>query len=116
MSDEAKRSEDADTLGGEYTYEVRAAMRLIQRAVKHHWDIPPEWLEKFPKVAAQIAANPERSARDRMRAIELLAALRRQDIDVAQIADKLERLEEGSATERSETHYKIIAGIDESKV
>jgi hypothetical protein len=47
-----------------------------------------------------IASDPNASPRDRIRATELLATLRKHDCEAAVNLDRIMRLDEGSATDR----------------
>ena len=79
---------------------VRRSLQIIQRAAENGWLIKDEWLEALPKVAVQIAAtgNP----REKLRALEVLRAMMRDRVDAAVMLDKIERLDAGEATERTE--------------
>jgi len=78
----------------------RAALRLLQRAVTHGWEIPEAVWRAAPGICARILANDAATARDRLRAAEVLAAMARDKVNAAIALDKLERLDGGEATER----------------
>lgn len=78
----------------------RAALRLLQRAVTQGWEIPEAVWRAAPGICARILANEGATARDRLRAAEVLAAMARDKVNAAIALDKMERLDDGEATER----------------
>lgn len=76
----------------------RAGLRLIKRAIYGRWDIPEELLDQLPRVVTGLVANA-RTDRERLRAVEVLVAMQRDNMAALQAADKVERLDEGSPTE-----------------
>jgi hypothetical protein len=48
--------------------------RLIERAVRQRWDIPPALRETIPKALGQVASNPKASHRNRIAAARALIA------------------------------------------
>jgi len=75
------------------------SVRLVHRAVVNGWDIKPEWKQVIPKFAMQILADTSRKERDRLRAMELIRAMERDNLDAAVAYDKINRLESGQTTE-----------------
>lgn len=75
------------------------SLRLVRRAVLNKWDIPDEWLPVIPRVAMQILSNSQRCGRERLRAMELIRQLRRDNLDAAAMLDKIERLDANMPTE-----------------
>lgn len=80
----------------------RASLRTLQRAVLNGWNIPQEWLDSLPEVAAQIARSGK-SDRDRLRALEVLKSMADSRVAAAVALDKIERLDSGKATEIHKT-------------
>jgi hypothetical protein len=80
---------------------ARETMQLLKRAVRNRWPIPDQMREVAPKIAARIAVEGK-TDRERLRAIELLASLDRDNIAALATLDKIERLDGGEATERIE--------------
>jgi|TARA_R110000824_G_scaffold1991_4_gene9716 hypothetical protein len=80
----------------------RESLRIIKQAVTSGWDIPPEWKDSLPNLCMGIACDELRGDRERLRAIEILRAMQRDNLDAAQVLDKVERLDVGQATERIE--------------
>lgn len=76
----------------------RAGARLIRRAIEGRWAIPDELLDTLPRVVAGLVANA-RSDRERLRAIELLVTMSRDNLASLQAADRLERLDDGLPTD-----------------
>ena len=79
----------------------RAGLRLVQRAIYNGWKIPDQIMEQMPKVVVQMVLNAKND-REKLRAIEVLVAMQRDNLAALQAADKIERLESGGATERIE--------------
>ena len=77
----------------------RQHLRLLEEAVYKGWNIPPEAASVLPREVYAIASDPNASPRDRIRATELIAALRKADIEAAVQLDRIYRLDQGSATE-----------------
>ena len=80
-------------------WEQRQHLRALEQAVYHGWKIPEEAATVLPREVYAIAADPNASPRDRIRATELIAALRKADIEAAVQLDRIYRLDQGSATE-----------------
>lgn len=76
-----------------------SSMKLMQSVVRVANNIAAEELSKMIRFAVSVRDNEECSARDRMRATELLASLMNKGIDVAQYIDKAERAAAGISTE-----------------
>jgi hypothetical protein len=86
----------------------RADLAMIERAVRHGWKIPLEWTDKLPEVAARIAADTGKNDRERLRALELIAALLRDNVAAAVQLDKINRLDAGESTENVRQVVKIV--------
>ena len=80
----------------------RESLLIIKQAVSNGWDIPAEWKNALPGLCMVIAMDDLRGDRERLRAVEILRAMQRDNLDAAQVLDKLERLDVGQATERIE--------------
>ena len=76
----------------------RESMRIITMAVNKGWNIPEQWMEKMPAIAAQIATKST-SDRDRLRALEVLKAMAKDRFDAACELNKIERLDKHQPTE-----------------
>lgn len=79
----------------------RQTLRMLTRAVRSRWPIPDDIRQGAPLIARRIALTG-RTDREKLRAIELLAALDRDNIAALAALDKVERLDGGEATERIE--------------
>lgn len=75
---------------------------MIRQAVTNNWEIPNEWKAVLPKICLKMVADESRGDRERLRAIEILRAMNRDNLEAAQVLDKVERLDQGQATERIE--------------
>jgi len=81
---------------------ARASLQLIKRAVVNGWDIPDQWKDALPKLCMKMVLDDNRGDRERLRALEILRAMNRDNLEAAQVLDRLERLDGGMATERIE--------------
>lgn len=91
----------------------RADMAMVWRAVQKGWRIPDEWKDTLPTVAAKIAADPSKSDRDRLRALELLNKL--DDANFAKLIEAVKRTEDGA--EKHEHQFTtFIKGVDPDAV
>ena len=81
---------------------TKGSLRLLKQAIGNGWEIPDEWKGALPKLCLRIALDDNRGDRERLRAIEILRAMNRDNLDAAQAMDKVERLDQGAATERIE--------------
>lgn len=84
----------------------RGDMGMVWRAVKAGWRIPDEWKATLPQVAAKIAADPSKSDRDRLRALELLERL--DSSNFAKLVEAVKRTPEGA--EKHE-YVMLVAGV-----
>ena len=80
----------------------RQSLAMIKSAVVNGWDIPDKWKQALPSLCLKMALDDSRGDRERLRAIEILRAMQRDNLDAAQALDKVERLDQGQATERVE--------------
>lgn len=80
----------------------RQALAMLKQAVTNQWEIPEEWKQALPRFCMSIVMDRSKGDRERLRASEILRAMSRDNIDGLQVLDKLERLDDGSATERIE--------------
>tara|TARA_R100000458_G_C8274885_1_gene249865 strand:+ start:686 stop:1036 length:351 start_codon:yes stop_codon:yes gene_type:complete len=87
---------------GGLSLDGRESLRMIKQAVTNGWDIPAEWKGALPGLCMTIAMDELRGDRERLRAVEILRAMQRDNLDAAQVLDKVERLDVGQATERIE--------------
>ena len=81
---------------------ARESLQLIKRAVVNGWDIPDAWKDALPKMCMKMVLDDNRGDRERLRAMEILRAMNRDNLEAAQVLDRLERLDGGMATERIE--------------
>lgn len=54
---------------------------LLEQAIQKGWDIPDKVLKKCPLTIIKILKNKESTARERLRAIEVLVKMRQQNLD-----------------------------------
>ncbi len=76
--------------------ELRENLSLLRKAIK--WDIPAEKRKQMVADAIQLAESAA-TDRDRLRAIELLRSMCKDDVDLMIELDRIERLEAGQKTE-----------------
>lgn len=87
----------------------KASLRLLKRAVTAGWKIPDAVMEQAPDICSRILNDDLSQSRDRLRAAEVLAAMMRDKVAAAIALDKMERLDDGQATERMEISPAIQA-------
>lgn len=80
----------------------RSTLILLRSAIANGWELPNATMRAIPAYAASILSDTNSSQRERLRAAELLAMLQRDTIAALATLDKIERLENGDATERIE--------------
>lgn len=78
----------------------RQTMVLLSSAIRNGWQIPDTVLRAAPAVVANLLVNG--GDREKLRAAEVLIRMRESNIAALELADKLERLDGGSSTERIE--------------
>jgi len=81
---------------------IRDSLLMIRRAVENGWEIPDDWTKTLPKVMAQIVADPQRSDRVKISAMKVLVSMQGKNVDAALALDKIERLDGGEPTERTD--------------
>jgi len=87
-------------------------MQLIRRAVRSRWRIPERVYEAAPAIVARILLDPATDTREKIRAVQTLAMLDRDNIDLVLEANKIERLEAGKSTE----NVSIVASISDAQI
>lgn len=100
MTDEQRDIVDTSQIDKDRGHD-RETLRMLIQAVRNRWAIPEGMRDAAPKIAARIAMSGA-TEREKLRAIELLAALDRDNIAALALLDKNERLDGGQATERIE--------------
>lgn len=83
-------------------HDIRQHLTIIRQAVDGGWDLPPDASAFVPAFLQSVLNDPAASTRDRIRASECLAALRRDRVEAAIQLDKIIRLDAGTATDRVE--------------
>ena len=102
VSDNENSDNLPDWAGGKGDTPDRSSLAMIRQAVSNNWDIPDAWKAALPAMCAKIASDENKGDRERLRAIEILRAMQRDNLDAAQALDRVERLDEGRATDRIE--------------
>ena len=80
----------------------RESLRMLKQALSNGWDIPADWKGALPKLCMKIALDEKRGDRERLRAMEVLRSMNRDNLAAAESLDKIERLDLGMATDRIE--------------
>lgn len=93
---------------------TRASLNLIKRAVEKGWNIPQDWIDRLPAIAAKIATGGGND-RDRLRALEVLKAMLDSRINAAIALDKIERLDGGKPTDITTTFNVKVPGTHEDE-
>jgi hypothetical protein len=92
----------------------RETLRMLAQAVRNRWEIPEGMRSIAPKVAAKILI--EGNNRERLRALEVLAALDRDNINALVAMDKLERLDTpDGVTEKQRIEVVYVDRIDTNR-
>jgi hypothetical protein len=93
---------------------MTAALRLLERAVRNHWQIPEDLAKELPDFAAEMmrTANDERS---RIRAAELIVSMNKANVDLAIAVDKVNRLDDGTSTENQSVKVEFVNRITPSE-
>lgn len=73
--------------------------KLIGRAIRERWNIPPEVLDRLPLKALQIATDPTSRKREQIQAMKLLGAMHASNQDADVQCNRMDRLDENKPTE-----------------
>ncbi len=76
-------------------------LKMIRRAIINQWDIPAHVYETLPRQVTDIL-NGADGVRERIAAAKLLVTMHKDNVDNAVQVDRMDRLDEGKATERFE--------------
>lgn len=76
-----------------------AGMRLVARAIHGGWAIPAELMRTLPEEVRKIATDANYGERERLRAVELLASMERDNVAALVAADRIERLDGNRPTD-----------------
>lgn len=79
-------------------HRCRDTMRMLAKAIRQSWDIPPEVFQNIPKQLQDIINNSD-NARDKIRAIQTFVQMHKANVDGLIALDKIERLDAGTPTE-----------------
>lgn len=93
---------------------VRAVIAQLDEFHARGVPIPPQLAEALPIVVARLMKSD--TPRIQASGGKLLMAMLRHNLELAQVADKMARLDAGLATERVETPVRFIKGTDGSGV
>lgn len=58
---------------------LRSDLQLLQRAIKERWEIPAAVFRALPSEVIRIAFDGQLSTRDRLRAVEVMLSMHRQN-------------------------------------
>lgn len=89
---------DCDLIGKEHAL---SDMRTLRHAIRQHWQIPANL---YGRLAQRLTEIVETSTvpREVVAAAKVLTAMHKDNVDSAVQVDKMDRLEDGKATERYE--------------
>lgn len=104
-------TDSAGGLGG-ISGRLRSHLRPLEDAVYGGWELPPDVSAAIPTMLREIMDDPTATARDRIRASECLAALRRDRVDAVIQLDRINRLDAGTATDRIE----VLASLTDAQL
>lgn len=88
-------------------------LRMIAVALKDGWQIPSLWkstlpVELYKLIEEQGEGKPQLRPGDRLRAIEDIALMDKQNTDKLLALEKLVRLGDGDATERTHQRVEVV--------
>ena len=87
-------------------------MTLLRRAVKNRWNIPQQIYDAAPAIVGRILLAPETDIRDKIRAVQTLAMLDRNNNELLMDAIRMQRLNDGMSTE----NIAVIASITDAQI
>lgn len=87
-------------------------MALIRRAVRNRWNIPQQIYDAAPAIVGRILLAAETDTREKIRAVQTLAMLDRNNNELLMQAMKLQRLEDGMSTE----NISLVASITDAQI
>ena len=92
---------------------VRTALKMLQGEVNRGAELTEERAEANWRFAVSVLDDPRCTTRDKLRATELLEAMRSRGIAVAMHLDKMERPAATTKVDVEHRHYvKVIKGVD----
>lgn len=89
---------------------VRALVKRLEECSARAIPVPEELARAVSIVAAKLVQSD--SPRIKGAGAKLIVAALKHNLELAQIADKMSRLDNGEATERVEIPVKVIRGVD----
>ncbi len=78
-------------------HHARETLVLLASAIRNGWQIPEQAMRLAPSVVANMLATG--TTREKLRAAEVLIRMRDSNIAALAVGDKIERLDNGGATE-----------------
>ena len=88
---------DITPINNEPDHHARETLVLLASAIRNGWQIPDAALRSAPNIVASMLING--TAREKIRAAEVLIRMRDSNIAALAVGDKIERLDSGEATE-----------------
>ena len=87
----------------------RRAVNLIHRAVSEGWGVKDEDRAILPSMLSDIARDADQDIRTRVKAIDTLRMMAKDNVDAAVALDKVERLEDPEcATEKVSKRVEVV--------
>jgi len=75
----------------------RETLMLLRQAIDQHWEVPVAVMQSAQTTVSEILASG--SIRERLRAVEVLIRMRDSNVAAFQVADKIDRLDDGTPTD-----------------
>ena len=88
---------DITPINNEPDHHARETLVLLASAIRNGGQIPDAALRSAPNIVASMLING--TAREKLRAAEVLIRMRDSNIAALAVGDKIERLDSGEATE-----------------
>lgn len=92
---------------------IRSEMRMLRTAVRNGWDIPERAAKALPAFCLSIMETSD-DDRARIAAAKVLLDAQKANIDNELALDKIERLDEGSATDNQSVTVRFVNRLNEA--
>lgn len=90
---------------------LRSDLRLIGRAIREGWKIPPQILEVLPAQVVKIFVSGDTGTREKLRAAEVLMKMHAQNVEFDQIPTPPEKEQPLSEIEVTEQNIELVKEI-----
>lgn len=95
-------------------HNARSELRMLRRAVRAGWDLPDQVFKELPAFCRSMMNNDTADERARIAAAKVLLDAQKANIDNELALDKIERLDEGSATDNQSVTVRFVNRLNEA--